>query len=330
MPFNMLSKVLCVSLALGLAPTLSAQPLEITETEIVEWKAVFGQVEARDRVPARARIGGTIVALDVTEGDKVEAGQRIALVQDDKLQFQIGSLDARLEALEAQLATARSDFERGQALLERGVITNQRFDQLQTAVDVIEGEIRSLGSQRLVVEQQIEEGEILSPDTGVVLSVPISRGSVVAAGEAAAVIAGGGVFLRLSIPERHAGDLSEGDSIEIGTGTDAQRTGRLAKIYPQIQGGRVEADVEVDGLDDRFVGRRVPVRLPVGERMAILVPEAMITQRNGLDFVTVQTADGGLRQRTVVPGTTLERDGEVWREILTGLSAGETVVAADE
>ena len=40
------------------------------------------------------------------------------------------------------------------------------------------------------------------------------------------------------------------------------RTGRLAKIYPQIENGRVLADVEVADLDDRFIGRRVPVRLP--------------------------------------------------------------------
>ncbi|MBV6636339.1 MAG: efflux RND transporter periplasmic adaptor subunit [Mameliella sp.] len=319
--------------AVGFVETAWSQTLTVEETLLVEWKSVYGQVETRNRVPARTRIGGTVTELDVSEGDRVEAGQRIAMVVDDKLDFQLGSLDARLTALNAQLETAEADLARGEQLIERGVITAQRFDQLQTAVDVIQGEIRSLGSERLVIEQQIAEGAVLSPEAGVVLSVPISRGSVVKPGEVAAVVAGGGVFLRLSVPERHASDLLEGAEIEIGTvqtETSTRKTGRLAKLYPQIEGGRLQADVEVAGLDPRFVGRRMPVRLPVGERSAILVPERALDRVGGLDFLTIEAEDGDKRRRTVVPGGTVIRDGETWREILTGLDVGDRVVLENE
>ncbi|MDH3263207.1 MAG: HlyD family efflux transporter periplasmic adaptor subunit [Paracoccaceae bacterium] len=305
---NILSLVIGVALAAGAA---GAETLTLEPTPIVEWKAVYGQVETRDRVPARVRIGGVVVALEVTEGDRVEAGQRVAMVEDDKLAFQLGALDARLASLRAQLATARADLERGQQL--------------------IEGEIRSLDSERLVVEQRVAEGEILAPDAGVVLSVPISRGSVVNPGEAAAVIGGGGVFLRLAVPERHAGELAEGDTIEIGAGPGGQpASGRLVKLYPLIEGGRVQADVEVEGLDSRFVGRRLPVRLPVGERLALLVPEAALSREGGLDFVTVEAGEGEELRRAVVPGGTVMRDGETWREILTGLGAGDRVVVGHD
>ena len=321
-----------VLVAIGPFGKAVADTLTVTEAAIVEWKSVYGQIESRDRVPARVRIGGTVVALHVTEGDSVKFGQIIAMVEDDKLQFQIDSVDARLESLNAQIQTAKDELERGQQLFERGVITTQRLAQLQTGVDVIHGEIRSLGSQKLVIEQQIDEGKVLSPEAGLVLSVPISRGSVVAPGEVVAVIAGGGVFLRLAVPERHARDLVEGSEIEVGTGSVAgeRQTGRLVKLYPQIEGGRVQADVEVEGLDDSFVGLRVPVRLPVGERLAILVPENALIRRGGLDFVRIETKEGEERSRTVVPGGTILRDGEVWREILTGLVPGERLVTGNE
>jgi RND family efflux transporter MFP subunit len=306
----------------------SAGTLEVAPTPVTEWKPVFGQVEARDTVPARARIGGTVVALDVTEGDRVATGQRLALIEDTKLEFQIDAVDARLAALRSQVETARADLARGGQLLERGVIASQRVDQLQTAVTVLDGQISSLEAERLVVERQIEEGAVLAPEAGIVLSVPVSRGSVVTPGEALAVVGGGGVFLRLAVPERHAADLAEGDAIEIGTGGEVL-TGRLAKLYPQIEGGRVQADVEVEGLDQSFVGRRVPVRLPVGERAAFLVPDTAVTRAGGLDFVTVETAAGAV-ERAVVPGETVDRDGVPWREILTGLSAGDIVVTSDE
>jgi len=307
-----------------------AETLIVDATPIVEWKAVFGQVEARDNLPARVRIGGTITALEVTEGDHVTAGQRIAMVLDDKLNFQLAAIDARLEALSAQRETARVDLERGRQLIDRGVITKQSFDQLQTGFDVLDGQIRSLESERQVVEQQVTEGEVKAPGDGVVLSVPISRGSVVTPGETAAVIGGGGVFLRLSIPERHARTLAEGDTIELGTGSGTEnRSGKLVKLYPQIEGGRVQADVEVDGLEGHFVGRRLPVRLPVAERMAILVPEAALTRHGGLDFVAVETEQGEIK-RTVVPGGAVMRDDETWREILSGLKAGDKIVLSDE
>ncbi|MGC9368024.1 MAG: efflux RND transporter periplasmic adaptor subunit [Paracoccaceae bacterium] len=309
-----------------------AETLTVTAQPITEWKSVYGVVETRDRVPARARIGGTIVTLGVTEGDRVEAGAQVAVVEDDKLAFQLDSIDAQLEALAAQLETAQADLTRGEQLIERGFITGQRLEQLQTQVDVIEGNIRSLESERLIVEQQVTEGEVLAPEEGVVLSVPISRGSVVTPGEAVAVIGGGGVFLRLAVPERHAGELAEGDTIQIAATADGTetRSGRLVKLYPQISGGRVEADVEVEGLDARFVGRRVPVRLPVGERQAILVPEAALSRAGGLDIVEIETEAGEVLGRAVVPGQTVTVEGARWREILTGLEEGDRVVLGHE
>ena len=89
------------------APAM-AGTIEVTPATVIEWKPVFGQVEARDTVPARARIGGTVVSLDVTEGDRVEAGQRLAMIEDTKLGFQIDAVDARLTALALAGSTPRA------------------------------------------------------------------------------------------------------------------------------------------------------------------------------------------------------------------------------
>jgi len=302
-----------------------AETLTLTPQPITEWKAVYGVIETRDRVPARARIGGTITELLVTEGDMVTEGQKIALIKDDKLEFQLAALDAQISALKARLKTAVEDLERGQELIKRGTITTQRLGQLQSQVDVLNGEIRGVEAQQLVIKQQVSEGKVLSPEAGVVLSVPPSKGSVINPGETVAIIGGGGSFLRLSVPERHAASLHEGDKIVMDEG----QNGTLAKIYPQIENGRVLADVEVDGLNDRFVGRRVPVRLPVGERTALMVPQSAITMHGGLDFITLEI-NGEEMRRAVVLGAEVVRDGEIWNEILTGVSAGDKLVNSHE
>lgn len=302
----------------------AAETLLLAPQDIPQWKAVYGRVEARDLVPARARIGGTVVELSVSEGDSVAAGTQIALVRDDKISFQIAAIDAQLRAHEAQLDRAQAELTRGRSLVERGVSTAQRLEQLETDVSVTQNQIAAAQAQRDVALQQAEEGEVLAPVDGRVLTVPVTRDAVIMGGEPVATIAGGGFFLRLAIPERHAPDLREGAELQI-TSNGTVMPGRLAKLYPQIENGRVIADVEVEGLDASFVDARVLVRVPVGVRQALLVPQAALSSHSGLDFVRIRQGDTEV-ERAVVPGEVLELDGAALVEILTGLHAGDTVL----
>lgn len=315
-------------LSLG-QPAPAADEASVRLTTVTLWKSVFGRIEARERIPARSRLGGTLTALDVVEGSRIEAGQVIGMVTDEKLDLQLGSIDAQLRALQSQLDNAKAELDRGESLLERGVTTAQRLDALRTEVRVIEGRIDSAVAEREVLVQREEEGAVLAPIAGTVLDVPVTSGSVVLPGDVIAEIGGGGFFLRLAIPERHAVALAEGDEIRVVDG-EGERTGTLARLYPQIENGRVIADVEVAGLPTDFIDARVPVRLPVGQTEALVVPEAAVTTRMGLDFVAVAGPDGTPRQRAVVVGPRHEIDGAPMVEILSGLVAGETLVARDE
>ncbi len=305
-----------------------AGPYLVTREEVTDWKAVYGRIEAKDMIPARARLGGTLIDLTAKEGDLVQAGQPLGKVVDEKIGFQINAIDAQLTSLAAQLANAQSELKRGQELKARGVLTTQQLDALQTQVDVYMGQIEAQKASRRVIEQQATEGEVLAPISGRVLTVPVAKGAVVMAGETVATIGGGGFFLRLSVPERHATAMAEGDEISIETAA-GPKTGRLAKVYPLIETGRVTADVEVADLDSAFVDARVLVRLPLAKREAIRIPAALVSTRSGLDFVTVEK-DGAREIRTVVPGDHVTVEGTDMVEIVTGLMGGETVVAADE
>lgn len=308
--------------------TALAEPTTVSPVMLTDWKAVYGTVEARDRSPARARIGGTLVALSVAEGDVVEAGQELARIVDDKLDFQLAALAAEREALSAQLVNAEADLRRGEELLKNGVTTTQRVDALRTQADVLKGQIASLAARSDVISQQAKEGVVLAPVAGRVLDVPLTRGAVLMPGEVVAVVGGGGTFLRIAVPERHATALEAGDRIRISDGA-ADHEGVLARVYPLIEGGRVVADVEIEGLPDTFVGARMLVRLPVGERAALLVPKADVVTRSGLDFVGVQGA-GGTTLRTIVPGAVQVVGGVEMVEVISGLVAGDVVVPAAE
>ena len=247
-----------------LALPAQADDIALTPTTVTQWKAVYGQIEARSRIPARARLGGTLVSLEVSEGDVVTAGQVLARV------------DARLQTLTAQLDNASAELTRGEDLLTRGVTTVQQLDALRTQVDVVAGQIAAARADRQVVAQQALEGTVLAPIAGRVLDVPVAAGAVIMAGEAVATVGGGGIFLRIAVPERHAVFLRQGATIEIETATGPAQ-GTLARIYPLIENGRVIADVDVPDLPETFINARVLVRLPVDTRPALMVPETAVT-----------------------------------------------------
>lgn len=317
-----LTLVFCAA-SLPLTPVFG-QTVGLQLTEVIEWKAVYGQVESRDRVPARAQLGGTLTELNVIEGDLVSAGQPIGLIVDEKLVFQLSALAAQKGSVSAQLANAQVDLKRGEDLLRQGVATAQGLDALRTQVNVLSGQLAAMTSQADVIRQQEKEGAVLAPVAGRVLDVPVTKGGVVMPGETIATIAGGGTFLRVAVPERFATSLHQGDKIELAGATGAQ-TGTLSRIYPLIQNGRVVADVEISGLSDTFNDARMLVRLPVGVRQALMVPAAALTSIAGLDFVGVE--DGGATiMRTVVPGQHQIVAGVDMVEVLSGLQLGDHVL----
>ncbi len=296
-------------------------------------KSVFGQVQSRDTLPARARIGGTVVEILVDEGDAVRFGDEIANVVDEKIALQLDAINSRQSAIEAQLENARTNVERARKLFERGTVAKTRLDEQQTTFDVLQNQLDAIEADKSVIVQQAKEGTVLAPASGRVLSVPVSQGSVVLAGETIARIAGGGYFLRLSLPERHAAGIKQGDKVTVGarglTPSDEGEkltTGHVAKVYPEISDGRVTADVEVDNLGDFFVGERTLVTIPIGSRETLVVPRPALVTRHGMDYVRV-LKDDEETEVTVIPGESFTIDGEDFVEILTGLRAGDTVVA---
>ena len=319
---------LVLAALLSLPQVVVAENAPLTLTQVTEWKAVYGQIETRDRIPARARLGGTLVDLSVAAGDLVAAGQPLGQIVDDKLGFQISAMDAQLAALGAQLDNAKAELLRGEDLLKKGVTTAQRLDALRTQVDVVSGQISAAKAQRNVLEQQGAEGTVLAPLAGRVLDVPVAAGGVVMPGEPIATIGGGGFFLRIAVPERHAGNLTAGAPIEIETAKGISK-GILARIYPLIENGRVIADVEVKDLSETFVDARVLVRLPISTRGAIVVPLAAVKTVSGLDYVETVGSDGPIA-RAVVLGQHHTVDGAELVEVLTGLQVGDILGAAHE
>lgn len=312
-----------LAFATGGAAAWAAGDFPVQAQRIEDRKAVFGTVESVDQIKARARIGGTVFGLAVDEGAQVTAGQRIAVVGDAKLQLQVAGAEQRLQSLQAQRELAEIELKRAKDLRASGAATQARVDDAQAKFQIAERTLSAMRSERQVAVEHAGEGAVLAPGAGRVLKVHVTDGSVVLPGDSVATIAAESYVLRLQLPERHARFIKPGDAVIVGApaltpGAPPQRQGRVRLVYPEIEQGRVIADVEVDGLGDFFVGERVRVYVAAGARDGFVVPQSYIYRRFGLDYVRL--ADG--TEVIVQPGQPV--DGGI--EILSGLRDGDVVV----
>jgi RND family efflux transporter MFP subunit len=316
-----------------IAAAQAAETLRVLPVQIVDQKAVFATVESPNVVPARARVGGTVVELTIRHGDAVRPGQMIAVVGDDKQILQVQALDAQIAAMRSQLMQTQADLVRAETLFRQGSGSRLTMDQARTAQEVATATLAARIAERDVARQQLAEGQVLAPVAGRVLLVPVTSGTVVLAGDPVAAIAEGNYILRLRVPERHAGMLKTGDAVRIDDTDLARRgesgtvSGRITLIYPRIEEGRVIADAQVPGLGDYFVGERVRVWIGAGVRPAFVIPAGYVLTRFGLDYVRLRGEQGAIVevpiQRGAARPTEAMPDG---LEILSGLQPGDVLV----
>ena len=297
---------------------------------ITDRKAVYATVESPFVEPARTRISGTVARLAVRQGDLVTPGQVVAVVADEKLLLQINSLDAEISGLQSTLAQAKVDLTRAETLARQGAGPRATMDQARTAVDVAASTLQARNAQRSVAQQMLDEGRVLAPVAGRVLTVPLTNGTVVMNGDTVATIGEQPYRLRLRIPERHAVSLKAGDPIQLDArqlGVESGGSGILTLIYPKIEEGRVVADAEVPGLGTYFVGDRVRVWIDAGTRPGFVVPENYVATRFGLDYVRLRRADGSTIEAPVQRGEETPLPSiPNGLELLSGVRAGDVLV----
>lgn len=329
-----LGRVFLVALLCTTGGLARADEFLVRQEEIPEIKAVFAEVESRTVVPARARIGGTLREVKVTEGSEVKEGKEIALVVDDKLALTLNAAEAKIKELKSQLGNAETELDRANQLLARGVTSQSRVDTAKTQFDVAANQVAAAEADKAVIVQRAKEGAVLAPANGRVLTVPVTVGSVVLAGDEIARIASGQYYLRLSLPERYAANIKEGGTVRIGArgisadkagNAETAKIGRIVKVYPEITAGRVVADVDVEGLGDYFVNERTLVWIEIGKRRAFFVPTSAVSTRHGVDYVSLATDDGPL-EVAVILGEPILKDGRSDIEVLTGLRDGDRVM----
>ncbi len=307
-----------------------AQPglLTVEQRLAPDYKMVSAVLTNRDVGDARARIGGTLARVLVREGDQVRRGQLLAVVADQSLSLQAQSGAANVVAAEAVAERAQNDQRRYQRLFEQGFLSQAGMDQVNASARAAEAQLRATRAQAGAQAAVSDQGRVIAPADGRVTRLPIPQGAVVMPGDVVVAISTGARVLRLELPEADASSLARGQEIRViaEEGGGGARTARVRQIYPAVDNGRVTADLDASDMRGDFVGARVRVLVPTGQRQAFVIPANYIVTRFGVDYVRL-ARQGGAIEAPVQRGAALPLETMPnGVEILSGLRNGDQIL----
>src|SRR6516225_4224586 len=131
-----------------------------------------GRLEATE-VDVAAKYPGRLADITVEEGSEVKAGQVVGRVSSPEYEAQLraaqssverakeamAEAEARIDERKAVLTAAKSDFERGQQLIDKAVITQQAFDQRRRNYEGAEANVHGAIAHRDEADAAIKSAQ---------------------------------------------------------------------------------------------------------------------------------------------------------------------------
>lgn len=312
-----------------------------------------GTVRARTSAAIAAKVMAYVRDVSVQSGDHVsqdallatldardlDANWRRAQAARDEAQAAQDETSQSLTAAQAQLDLASATFARIRELFDKKSVSNQEFDEAlarhkaaQAAYQMAAAKGAQVHAKIAQAEQEVQSAAILrgyaevrAPFAGVVTTRIAEPGSMAVPGSPLFTIERQGAYrLEASVDESHSPAPRPGQPVTvILEGLDHSLAARVSEIAPDVDPAARSYLVKIDlpalpQLRSGMFGRAV---FSGAATSVLSVPLTAVAVRGQLQSVMV--ADAGYARARLV---TLGRKSGAQIEILSGLSAGETLV----
>ncbi len=304
------------------AAALPTRVLE--ETVITATLDAAGIAEAVRQATLSTTLMGTVVGIEVNEGDMVEKGRVLARVDAADLSAKAAQVEAGLADARAMYAEADRQLARMRKLNDDKAAPRAMLDAAQTGHARAEAAIAAARAQQAELDAARRYADIRAPFAGQIVKRFVDPGAFAAPGSPLLTIQDtSSLRASAAVSPSVARDLVRGASIAVGIeGVEAR--GVIEGVVPSPHGSLHTVNVIVDNAAGRHLaGSAVTLHLPMGERPALLVPTRELVREGDLVGVRVRGASGPELRWVRVGGEVGDAT-----EVLSGLRAGDVLVIA--
>jgi len=286
---------------------------------------------------------------------QTEVEQQINNMRSQELALSQTRLANERAILDAQLAltTARRQYEREAPLAAKGYVSGKQFndttdnyqyqqrrlavlqrsqasdERLQSGqLDQQKASMKSMSAGLGIARTNLDALNLKAPVTGKLSGFSIQIGQSLQRGERIGQIDSPGKNkLQAGVDEFYLGRVQVNQSASVDWNGKTFRA-RVMKIYPQVQNGQFQVDLQFLGDEPQGVqrGQTLQAKLTLGDPApAKLIPNGAFYNESGGAYVFVVAPDGNTAVKRQVR---LGRRNPDFIEVLDGLDAGERVITS--
>jgi membrane fusion protein, multidrug efflux system len=324
--------------AAAAAPPVRPVPVStsvVREDDFAFSRTGLGTVQAFNTVTVKVRVDGEIQKISFQEGQDVQVGDVLAIIDPRPYQAQLEQAEADKARDEALLANAKLDLERFSTLVVKEFATRQSVDTQKALVAQYDA---AIAHDRAVIDNarvQLGYTTIVSPLKGRIGIRLIDQGNIVHASDATGLV----VITQMSpisviftLPQAYLPEVLEASRrgpLTVSAYAEDDRTklsdGQLTLVDNQIDPatGTMRLKATFENLDGAlWPGQFVSTRLVIGSRRGPIVPEAAVQSGPNGNYTFVVKPDSTVEIRPVRLASS--RNGQAL--IVDGIKAGEKVV----
>ncbi|MEO1054986.1 MAG: efflux RND transporter periplasmic adaptor subunit, partial [Bacteroidota bacterium] len=282
-----------------------------------------GNVSTKQNVLIYPEMAGTLVRVNVKEGDRVSKGQVLAVIDN-------GGAGSQLQQLKTQLALAKTTYERRKRLWEQRVGSEIQYLESKTNYEAQIDAVKQL-------ETQLDKYNIRAPFTGIIDDVIRDQGTVVVpagpGSEVFRIVNLSDMFIEVNVPETYIANITAGKTV---------------KVYFPVLNDTIESKVRQTGNFINPNNRSFTVEIPVPNRngkikpnltakvqindyvneSAILVPQSVISENaDGEQYAYVakdiDNQNIGLASKNIIKTGKTQGD---YVEVLSGIASGDNII----
>jgi RND family efflux transporter MFP subunit len=272
-----------------------------------------GYIVARRRATVSSKVTGKVVKVMLEEGQRVEAGQIIALLDDSNWRAALIQSKAQLQQAEANVDSAQTAFDDAKPIFERAekqkaaaVISAQSFDESHAQFNVAHNNLliaqRGVEAARAGVEvaqRSLEDTVIRAPFAGIVTEKTAQPGEMVSP------ISAGGGFTRTGI-----GTVVDMDSLEVEVDVSENFINRVRPQQPVTIKLNAYPDWDIPGSVIAMIPTADRAKATVKVRIAIKQKDPRIIPEMGarVAFLSDDQPTAAGAEKKPVPGVVIPAD----------------------
>tara|TARA_R110002051_G_scaffold137359_5_gene209801 strand:+ start:3757 stop:5112 length:1356 start_codon:yes stop_codon:yes gene_type:complete len=270
---------------------LSVETVMPSQDNIGNTLSADGTINAKDIANVSAKVNGVAIErILVEEGQRVKAGQILAVFDTDAMEQKVLQAEADVAEAEATLANATADVARVLPLIDIDAISRQEADRYRTSKLRAQASLQASKARLSTQRLSVSNANVVAPVNGVISEKMAEVGMVAGSDPLFTIIKGGILEWRADIDPKLIGEVNVGTPVRVSLPGGDSVMGQVSRIAPTADNNRqITIYASLAANAKARAGMYQTGEFLLGSISAQTVPNSAIVSNDGYDYVMLVT-----------------------------------------